>query len=119
MPGYHTLPQDGAQYNCSHTGNVIQVQHTFVSSDGLTWAIAGAPGQQQYGFGSAEGAIVGLYDKPNHVLAVMRVDEGTRNCTGSYSGKGNVTSCRMVAESFDGGDSFTNIRQLSDLPAPG
>jgi hypothetical protein len=120
VPGYHTVPQAGAQYNCTHTGNVIEMQHTFVSDDhGITWAIAGAPGQQQYGFGSAEGAIVGLYDNPKHVLAVMRVDEGTRNCTGPHSSKGNVTSCRMVAESFDGGDSFNNVHQLADLPDPG
>jgi len=105
VPGYHTKPQD-EQHNCSAPGNVIEWQHTYVSTDhGLSWAIAAnaSSAPQEYGDGTAEGAVVQLFDDPKHLLAAMRVDEAPKDCSGPQPagslGSANVTSCRMVAES--------------------
>jgi hypothetical protein len=51
---------------------VIEWQGTLISEDrGSTWKV----GSLQYAEGTAEGAIVALFDQPNHLLAAMRVDE--------------------------------------------
>jgi hypothetical protein len=100
VPMYHSTPE-----NVSVWPDVIEWQGTLVSdTKGATWRI----GALQYAQGTAEGAIVQLFDDRagNHLLAAMRVDEiaDLERCIGPQSvtkTNDNTTHCRMLAESRD------------------
>ena len=103
VPMYHSTPE-----NVSVWPDVIEWQGTLISVTlGATWRI----GALQYAQGTAEGAIVQLFDDPagNHLLSAMRVDEiadlerfiGPQSATGTNE---NITYCRMLAESRDAGE---------------
>ena len=109
VPGYHANASQG------------EAQHTYISTDhGGHWKVLGVGGRPtEYGIGTAEGAIV-RQARPGHLLAAARIDESLAHCVGPHSAAdatSNVTTCRRLAESTDGGRSFGNYRDLAAIPS--
>ena len=129
------MPEDPT-HNCSRPGAVGEWQHSYISDNGgRSYRIAkdsrGKP--FEYGQSTAEGAIVPLPGKPDHVMAVMRTDLGDQlqsdgrlpvasRCVGPQPAtgtSGNVTACRTVAFSTNGGATYGETKQLAALPDSG